>query len=109
MTGILEVDDELKRAAVGIGLSDVECLRHVELPLAMPTILAGVRTATVISVGVATLAAFIGAGGLGEPIITGLQLNDTRLIFMGAVPAALLALLLDGLLALLEKKITRVR
>ena len=65
--------------------------------------MAGIRTAAVITVGTATLAAFIGAGGLGEPIVTGLQLADTRMILSGAVPAAALALLVDGLLALVER------
>ncbi len=70
-------------------------------------IMAGVRTATVISIGVATLAAFIGAGGLGEPIITGLQLNEPRLILAGAIPAALLALAADGILGLVERRLVR--
>ena len=100
-TGLDEVDASLLEAGRGMGLTEGQLLRHVLLPLAMPTILAGVRTSTVISVGVATLAAFIGAGGLGEPIVTGLALNDTRLVLLGAVPAAALAVLVDlGLAAL---------
>jgi len=106
-TGIKEVDADLIEAAEGMGLRRNEMLRHVQLPLAIPTIMAGVRTATVISIGVATLAAFIGAGGLGEPIITGLQLNDPRLIMAGAIPAALLALAADWLLGLVEKRLIR--
>lgn len=105
-TGINEVDPNLVEAARGIGLTDRQILRRVELPLAMRTIMAGIRTSTVISIGVATLAAFIGAGGLGDPIVTGLQLNDTILILSGAVPAALLALGVDGLLGLVEKRLT---
>ena len=76
-----------------MGLTAWQRLRYVELPLAAPTILAGIKTAAVINIGTATLAAFIGAGGLGEPIVTGLALNDTGLILQGAIPAALLAVL----------------
>ncbi|MEM6455772.1 MAG: glycine betaine ABC transporter substrate-binding protein [Acidobacteriota bacterium] len=101
-TGIDGVDPALRDAAIGMGLRDRERLMRVELPLALPTIMAGIRTATVISIGVATLAAFIGAGGLGDPIVTGLQLNDTRLILSGALPAALLAIVADALLGRLE-------
>lgn len=102
-TGIREVPAELVDAGRGLGLTDRQLLVRVQLPLARRTILAGLRTATVISIGVATLAAFIGAGGLGEPIVTGLYLNDTGLILSGAVPAALLALLADRGLGLLER------
>ncbi len=101
--GIREVDPDVVEAARGMGLTDGQLLRLVELPLALPTIMAGIRTATVISVGVATLAAFIGAGGLGEPIVTGLQLNEPQLILSGAVPAALLALLVDFLLGWVDR------
>lgn len=105
-TGMRSLDPELLEAATGMGLSPRQVLRHVELPLALPTIMAGIRTATVITIGVATLAAFIGAGGLGEPIVTGLQLNDTRLVLAGAIPAALLAILADALLGALERRMT---
>jgi osmoprotectant transport system permease protein len=88
---LFSIDPVLKRVSVGMGLTAWQRLRHVELPLAAPTILAGIKTAAVINIGTATLAAFIGAGGLGEPIVTGLALNDTGLILEGAVPAALLA------------------
>jgi len=88
---LFSIDPVLEKVAVGMGLTRMQRLRHVELPLASPTILAGVKTAAVINIGTATLAAFIGAGGLGEPIVTGLALNDTSLILEGAVPAALLA------------------
>ena len=104
-TGLKEVDPNLIEAAVGLGLTDRQVLVNIELPLAARTLMAGIRTATVISVGVATLAAFIGAGGLGEPILTGLQLNDTNLILTGAVPAALLALIVDFGLARLERAV----
>ena len=103
--GIREVDPDLIEAARGMGLRDLQILRLVELPLATRTIMAGIRTSTVISIGVATLAAFVGAGGLGHLIITGLQLNDTRLILSGALPAALLALLFDMLLGRLEHRL----
>lgn len=90
--GIVGVDPDLVDAARGMGMLPGEVLRRVQLPLAMHVIMAGVRTATVISIGVATLAAFVGAGGLGEPIVEGLYLNDVNLIMIGAVPAALLAI-----------------
>jgi len=105
-TGLRSISPELLDAAVGIGLTPRQILFRVQLPLATRTIMAGVRTATVISIGVATLAAFIGAGGLGEPIVTGLYLNDTRLILSGAIPAALLAVLADALLGRLEVWLT---
>ncbi|MEX1364556.1 MAG: glycine betaine ABC transporter substrate-binding protein [Nannocystaceae bacterium] len=103
--GIREVDPDLVEAARGMGLTDGQILRLVELPLAVRTIMAGVRTSTIISIGVATLAAFIGAGGLGDPIVTGLQLNDTGLILSGALPAALLAVVTDALLGVLERQL----
>ena len=90
-TGIAGVDPSLVDAATGMGLRPAQVLRHVQLPLAMRTIMAGVRTATVITIGFATLAAFIGAGGLGAPIVRGLYLNDPNLILSGAIPAAILA------------------
>lgn len=102
-TGIREVDADLLESARGMGLRDYQVLLKVELPLATRTIMAGLRTSTVISIGIATLAAFIGAGGLGDPIVTGLQLNDTQLILSGAIPAAILALSVDFLLGRVEK------
>jgi osmoprotectant transport system permease protein len=102
-TGLNDVDPDLIDAATGLGLTPRQMLFRVQLPLATRTIMAGVRTATVISIGVATLAAFIGAGGLGEPIVTGLYLNDTWLILSGAIPAALLALAADATLGRLER------
>jgi osmoprotectant transport system permease protein len=101
-TGIAEVDPDLVDAARGMGMRPGQILRRVQLPLAMRTIMAGVRTSTVISIGVATLAAFIGAGGLGAPIVQGLYLNDTNLILFGAVPAALLAIAADWALGRVE-------
>jgi osmoprotectant transport system permease protein len=95
VTGLFSVDPELKKVASAIGINDRKRLLMVEVPLAMPTIITGVRTAAVINVGTATLAAFIGAGGLGEFIVTGLALNDTSLILKGAIPAALLAIVME--------------
>ncbi|GJM20528.1 MAG: ABC transporter permease [Planctomycetota bacterium] len=106
VTGLRGVDAELVDAARGLGLSRRQILRHVELPLALPTIMAGVRTSAIISIGVATLAAFVGAGGLGDPILTGLQLNDMRLVLAGALPAALLAVITDVGLERLERRLT---
>lgn len=103
LTGIFNVDPLLKQVAKGMGLTPNQQLLKIELPLAMPTILAGVKTAAVISIGTATLAAFVGAGGLGEPIITGLTLNDHRLILEGAIPAALLAITVEFLFELVER------
>ena len=88
-----------------MGLTIRQRLRYIEIPLAAPTMLAGIKTAAVISIGTATLAAFIGAGGLGEPIVTGLSLNDPYLILEGAIPAALLAILAEFAFELLEKAI----
>jgi len=93
-------------AARALGMTPSQILRQVRLPLAAPTVLAGIRTAAVIAVGTATLAAFIGAGGLGEPIATGLALADTRLILSGALPAAALALIVDALLGVVERATT---
>jgi len=104
-TGIKEVDNAIIEAAKGMGLSSKQILIQVELPLAVPIIFAGIRTAVVINVGVATLCALIAAGGLGEFIFRGIALNNTNMILAGAVPAALLALFLDGVLALMQKYI----
>jgi osmoprotectant transport system permease protein len=101
-TGITGVDGAVKEAAVAMGMSKWQVLFKVELPLAMPVILAGIRTATVINVGVATLASYIAAGGLGEFIFGGISLNNTNMILAGAIPAALLAILFDFLLSRLQ-------
>ena len=103
VTALLTVDPLLRQVAVGMGLTRGEQVRHLLLPLAMPNVLAGIRTAAVISIGTATLAAFIGAGGLGQPIVTGLALNDTGLILEGAVPAAVLAIATELLFEALER------
>ena len=93
--GLSAVPPGLARAGAALGLRPRQVLRHVELPLAAPTLLAGVKTAAVINVGTATVAAFIGAGGLGERIVAGLAVNDSMLMLAGAAPAALLALLVQ--------------
>jgi osmoprotectant transport system permease protein len=103
VTALATVDPVIRRVATAIGLSRVEQLRHVYLPLSLPSILAGVRTAAVVSIGTATLAAFIGAGGLGDPIVTGLALNDPRLILQGAIPAAILAIVTEIVFEGIEK------
>src|ERR687894_2538413 len=100
VTGVEGVDRSVREAAAAMGMTDWQVLRQVELPLAAPVILAGVRVATVISVGVATIAAAIGAGGLGTLIFRGLRQYDNNLLLAGAVPAALLALAADAGLGL---------
>ncbi len=102
-TGLTGVNSSVIDAAKGMGMSASQILLKVKLPLAMPVILAGIRTATVINVGVATLAAYIGAGGLGEFIFGGIALNNTNMILAGAIPAALLAILFDFLLSKVQK------
>jgi osmoprotectant transport system permease protein len=102
-TALFAIDPQLKKVATGIGLNRSQRLRYVEFPLAIPNILAGIKTAAVINIGTATLAAFIGAGGLGEYIVTGLALNNTVMILQGAIPAALLAIIMEFLFELLEK------
>lgn len=102
-TGVRDADPAAIAAARALGMTDGQILRQVRLPLAAPVIMAGIRTAAVIDVGTATLAAFIGAGGLGEPIVSGLALSDTRMILSGAIPAALLAIGVDAVLAAVER------
>jgi osmoprotectant transport system permease protein len=101
-TGIMGVDRTVMDVAEAVGMTGWQRLRKVELPLALPFLLAGLRTATVTCVGIATIAAAVGAGGLGEFIFRGVASVDNRLVLAGAVPAALLALAADGLLGLLE-------
>jgi osmoprotectant transport system permease protein len=103
--GIAGVDPAVLDAARGMGMTDLQRLRIVELPIAMPVLLAGIRIATVISVGIATIAAAIGAGGLGVFIFRGVAMVDHNVILAGALPAALMALGLDGLLHLLERRL----
>ena len=107
--GITGVDAPVREAAIGMGLTPWELLWHVELPLAANVIVAGIRTATVITVGVATIAAAIGAGGLGDFIFRGLAMVDNRVILAGAIPAALLAIIADLLLGGIQRYLLRVR
>ena len=93
----------LEEAAQSLGMTGGTILRHIELPLSAQTILAGIKTSAVINVGTATIAAFIGAGGYGERIVTGLALNDHAMLLAGAIPAAVLALLIEGAFALAER------
>jgi osmoprotectant transport system permease protein len=102
-TGVRDASPSAVAAALALGMTPRQVLRHVRLPLAAPVIMAGIRTAGVITVGTATLAAFIGAGGLGDPIVAGLALSDTRMILSGALPAALLALAVDLALGGVER------
>lgn len=102
-TGIKEVDPSLKEAAQGIGMNTYRQLKNVEIPIAMPVIMAGIRTAMVLIIGTATLAAFIGAGGLGDLILLGIDRNNMNILLLGAIPAALLALLFDFVLKRMEK------
>jgi osmoprotectant transport system permease protein len=102
--GISGIDPAVREAARGMGMTDGELLRIVELPLSAGVILAGIRVATVVGVGTATIAAAIGAGGLGVYIFRGVAVVDNTLILAGAVPAALLALGADGLLGMLERR-----
>ncbi|MFD0942589.1 ABC transporter permease [Savagea faecisuis] len=102
-TGIKEVDPATIEAARGMGMTSAQILFRVELPLSLPTIMAGIRTAAVINVGNATLAAFIGAGGLGDFIFLGITRGIDGLILLGAIPAALLAILIESLFTLIER------
>ena len=105
VNGLRNVDPLLKEVAASLGMTRTQALRFVEWPLSLPTILTGIQIAAVINVGTATLAAFIGAGGLGEYIVTGLALNNTGMILKGAVPAAILALLIELVFELIERKL----
>ena len=105
-TGVRDADAGAVAAAVALGMTPRQVLAHVRLPLAAPLVMAGVRTAAVIAVGTATLAAFVGGGGLGEPIVSGLALSDTRQVLAGAIPAALLAVLVDVGLGWAERAVT---
>jgi osmoprotectant transport system permease protein len=109
IAGLQGIDPSIREAGVAMGMTAGELLRQVELPLALPSIVAGIRVAAVVGVGSATIAAAIGAGGLGEYIYRGLSMVDTTVIFAGAVPAAALALLVDAILLWLERQLTARR
>ncbi|TSB47026.1 ABC transporter permease/substrate-binding protein [Alkalicoccobacillus porphyridii] len=102
-TGIKEVDPAIREAARAMGMNSYRSLIKVELPIALPTVMAGIRTSMVLIVGTATLAALIGAGGLGDLIMTGIQRSNNEYILLGAIPAALLALSFDGILRVTER------
>ena len=106
VAGILAADSGAAAAAEALGMTRRQVLWYVRLPLATPVIMAGVRTAAVLNVGTATLAALIGAGGLGDPIVAGLALSDARMILSGAIPAALLAFAVDWCLGLVQRAVT---
>ena len=108
-TGVSGVDPTVLEVATGMGLTQRQVLYHVELPLATPVILGGVRVAAVITIGVATIAAAIGAGGLGEFIFRGLAMVDNNVILAGAIPAAIMALVADGAIGLVQRLIQRPR
>jgi osmoprotectant transport system permease protein len=103
VVGLAQVPPGLRQAAQALGMRRVDILLLVELPLAWPVILAGVKTAAVMTVGTATIAAFIGAGGYGERIAVGLALNDNQMLLAGAIPAAVLAIVTQGLFELAER------
>jgi osmoprotectant transport system permease protein len=109
VTGINGIDPAVREAALGMGMTDGELLRLVELPLATGVIMAGIRVATVVGVGVATIAAAIGAGGLGVYIFRGVATVNNTLILAGALPAALLAIGMDAALGGLERRLDAKR
>lgn len=109
VTGIAGVDRAVREAARGMGMTDRQILFKVELPLSLSTVIAGIRVATVLTIGIATIAAAVGTGGLGEFIFRGLAMVNNQLILAGAIPAALLALLADFGLSLLERRLRPAR
>lgn len=108
-SGIINVDRSLIEAGKGLGMKNSEILKLVELPLSFPVIMAGIRTATVLSISVATLAALIGAGGLGDLIFQGIVMADRNLLLSGSIPTAILAIGADILLGRVEKRFGRRR
>jgi osmoprotectant transport system permease protein len=108
-TGIAGVDPAVREAARAMGMTEGQILLHVELPLSLSTVIAGIRVATVLTIGVATIAAAVGSGGLGEFIFRGLAMVNNPLIMAGAIPAAVLALTADFGLSLLERKLRPAR
>ena len=106
IVGITGIDKAIREAGIAMGMTPRELLRHIELPLALPVIVSGIRVAAVVGVGSATIAAAIGAGGLGQYIYRGLSMVDSTVILAGAIPAALLALAVDGGLLWLERRLS---
>ncbi|MFS8540992.1 MAG: ABC transporter permease [Tissierellales bacterium] len=105
-TGIMNCDEAAKEAGKGMGMTSFQILYMIEIPLSLSIIMAGIRTASVMTIGIATLASLIGAGGLGDLIFRGIASVNNGLILSGAIPAAVLAILFDSLFRLLEKRIT---
>ncbi len=105
VTGIVGVDASIKEAARGMGATSFQMLVRVELPLAMPVIMAAIRTVTVLTVGITTMGALVGAGGMGDLIFQGISMMDNNLILAGTIPVATMALLFDQLLGLLERRL----
>src|SRR6185369_9892113 len=103
--GLVGIPESLRSSARALGLPSRARLRRVELPLALPLIVAGIKTSAVIAVGTATIGALVGAGGFGQPILTGIRLDDFGLILQGAVPAALMAIGLEAALGALERRV----
>lgn len=108
-TGIIGIDPAIREAGRGMGMTDQQLLFQVEIPLALGVILAGVRVATVIAIGIATIAAAIGAGGLGVFIFRGIAVVNNQLILAGAIPAAVIAVLADLGISLLERRLTQTK
>lgn len=106
LVGIIGIDPAVRESAMAVGMTDWQILLQVELPLAVPVILAGVRTATVATIGTATIAAVIGGGGLGVLIFRGIAMVDTAQVLMGAIPAAVMALLADEVLGWVEHRLS---
>ena len=104
MVGIKQIDSAILESAHGVGMSPLQTLVKVQIPLAFPVIIAGIRVSTVTCVGITTLVAAVGAGGLGTFIFRGINILDNNIIFAGAIPAAFLAIILDSLLIFVEKK-----
>lgn len=104
--GLTGVDESIIDAGRGMGMTPKQILKKIEFPIALPVIMAGIRTATVLTVGIATLATFVGAGGLGDVIYRGLQSYNNSLVLAGALPVALLAIAFDFILKWVEKKVT---
>lgn len=104
-TGLMNINPDMLEAAKGIGLTKNQTLRLVKLPLAVPVIMSGIRIASVTAVGLMTIAAFVGAGGLGYLVFSGIQTIDTNLILLGAIPAAILALIIDHLVGVIENAV----
>ncbi|SHM25857.1 osmoprotectant transport system permease protein [Caldanaerovirga acetigignens] len=105
-TGLVNIDKAILEAGKGMGMTEVQLMRMVQLPLALPVIMAGIRIAAVTAVGFTTLAALIGAGGLGQLIYRGISMVNNHMILAGAIPAMILALLIDYILLLVEKLVT---